>query len=152
MSNVLTHRLAKVVMLHLSWKIIIGLVSLGGGGLLPKFLEMVTMGEIGRHALEVALANARTLLLMHLWQDSLLLFAQCQPKPITLDFVLVQVWVFGLTHNNSLLNISMCDSNTYIIGINITHITFYFMNTRPSVFKNTVTLCDRLILALLLTK
>ena len=65
MSNVLTHRLAKVVMLHLSWKIIIGLVSLGGG-LLPKFLEMVTMGEIGRHALEVALANARTLLLMHL--------------------------------------------------------------------------------------
>ena len=31
MSNVLTHRLAKVVMLHLSWKIIIGLVSLGGG-------------------------------------------------------------------------------------------------------------------------
>ena len=38
----------------------------------------------------------------------------CQLKPITLDFVLVRVWSFGLTHNSFLLDISMCDSNTQL--------------------------------------
>ena len=39
------------------------------------------------------------------------LWLQCQPKPITLDFVLVRVWNFGLTHNISLFDSSMWDSD-----------------------------------------
>ena len=38
----------------------------------------------------------------------------CHPKPITLDFVLVRVWDFELTHNNLLFDGSMCDSITQL--------------------------------------